>query len=587
MIKTNIQKLLLITTILLSLSFALDVQAGVLYVKPGGTGDGISWAEAFGDPQKAIELAADNPDYSEVWVAAGTYKPRGHPNGTYKPRDVHFSLRNGVTVYGGFAGIESDLSQRDIKAYETIFSGNIGFEDNNGDNAHHVFYHHEGTGLNESAVLDGVTITAGNADGGTPPDSRDGRGGGIHNVGGHPTLINVTISGNKALYSGGGIYSRSSNLTLKNVIIINNKTGSHGHGGGIYIDLGSPFLSNVKIIDNQAQWDGGGIYNRNSNPTLKNVTINNNTASRHGGGIVNTWVNPVLENVTISGNQASLGGGIYNFKSNPTLTNITISNNSSDEGGGIYNEDNSNPSIVNATINSNSADYGGGVLNLDSSPKIQNSILWGNNAREFGNEYINTGTSEPDISWSIIQGGYPDGNNIIAEDPFLNPLADNGGFTKTHSIPKHSPAYAIPQGAGAKDWNESPNEDQREMPRATIGYRAIGAYEEFESGSIKINIEPADALASGAQWRRTDSYSWQDSGYVENVAVGEYEVEFKRIDGWDEPDNIDITVSEGENFESVVVYEQIGENDDDDVETDESSSSGCFIDTLKIGSSGQ
>ncbi len=41
----------------------------MLYVKPGGTGDGSSWEAALGDPQDAIEAAAVDPDITQVWVA--------------------------------------------------------------------------------------------------------------------------------------------------------------------------------------------------------------------------------------------------------------------------------------------------------------------------------------------------------------------------------------------------------------------------------------------------------------------------------------------------------------------------------------
>ncbi|WP_052507241.1 right-handed parallel beta-helix repeat-containing protein [Desulfonatronovibrio magnus] len=507
---------------------AIPAYSGVLYVTEDGTGDGTSWANAFGDPQEAIELAAVDDRYSQVWVAAGTYLPTGHPNSTFRTREVHFSLRNGVTVYGGFIGNETKLEERDFEANETIFSGDIGVEGDDSDNTYHVFYHPEATEMNETAILDGAIVTNSSYSGFYNNKSNPNlinviinmnKGGGIYNISSNPILTNVTISNNSNISRGGGMYNSNSNPTLKNVIITDNEAS--GMGGGIYNSDSNPTLINVIISNNSSNSEGGGIYNYSSDPTLTKVTIrennalsgggiynlysnhiltnvivNGNEVSNNGGGIYNSSCNPTLINVTISNNKASIsGGGIYNgprpvwqaSPSNPTMTNVTISNNHAEEGGGIFNTRNSNPILMNTTITNNSATYGGGMLNEDSNPVIKNSIFWGNSATGSGDEHINAGTSSPEVSWSIFAGGYPDGTNIITDDPLLQPLADNGGFTKTHAIPSDSPAYAIPESAGDGDWNDAPYIDQRGMLRATSGYRAIGSYEDADPDEEKQN----------------------------------------------------------------------------------------------------
>ena len=71
--------------------------------------------------------------------------------GTYRlgaDRSVSFALRPGVRVFGGYAGGED--AGRDPAKYATVFDGN---------GAYHVVIGAEG------AVLDGVTITGGRADG--------------------------------------------------------------------------------------------------------------------------------------------------------------------------------------------------------------------------------------------------------------------------------------------------------------------------------------------------------------------------------------------------------------------------------------
>ena len=69
--------------------------------------------------------------------------------------------KNGVKIYGGFWGSETDFSQRDFELHETILSGNIGLPQG-ADNSYHVLY---GEGLDSTTVLDGFVITKGNANG--------------------------------------------------------------------------------------------------------------------------------------------------------------------------------------------------------------------------------------------------------------------------------------------------------------------------------------------------------------------------------------------------------------------------------------
>jgi hypothetical protein len=251
--------------------------AGVIYVKPGGNGDGSSWANAR-DLAPALATATNG---DELWVAAGRYTPtvRSDPA---DPRSATFQLQDGVAIYGGFAGNETARDQRAWLSNVVTLSGDLNGDDgpdfaNNDENSYHVV-----SGAN-NATLDGVTITAGNA-------SRDwpnllGFGGGMSNAYSSPTLSNVTISGNRADHGGGGMYNRTS----------------------------SPTLSNVTISGNYANYTGGGMYNYESSPTLSNVTISGNHANNTGGGMYNFFnSSPTLHNSIIWGNTAALGPAIDN-----------------------------------------------------------------------------------------------------------------------------------------------------------------------------------------------------------------------------------------------------------------------------------
>ncbi len=277
--------ILLVLAILAS-SLALPVvpaqAASIIHVKPAGIGDGSSWDNAA-SLQDALTTGGLVTAFSgdEVWVAAGQYTP-----GT--SRSHSFVLKDGVAVYGGFAGSEISRNQRDWYRNESILSGDIGTPGDMGDNSYHVV---TGSGTGVTTILDGFTITGGHAENGYP----DGFGGGLFIDEGAPTLTNVVISGNRANY-----------------------------GGGLFIDEGAPTLTNVVISGNRANY---------------------------GGGMANTLSSPECVNVTVSGNQAQFGSGMYNdLSSSPVIRNSIIWGNGASDELQISNEDNSVPTYTYSLV---------------------------------------------------------------------------------------------------------------------------------------------------------------------------------------------------------------------------------------------
>src|SRR5688572_20092345 len=83
-----------------------------------GANTGDDWPNALNSLQEALLLAFPN---DELWVARGTYRPTDTDD-----RTISFELLDGMTIYGGFAGVETELEDRDIIANPTILSGDIG-----------------------------------------------------------------------------------------------------------------------------------------------------------------------------------------------------------------------------------------------------------------------------------------------------------------------------------------------------------------------------------------------------------------------------------------------------------------------------
>ncbi|MBL4660056.1 MAG: hypothetical protein JKY19_06850, partial [Alcanivoracaceae bacterium] len=91
---------------------------------PGG--DGRSWASAFNHLQYALDASLL---INEIWVAAGIYYPDDGGGQSNNDRLASFTLIDGVSIYGGFNGTETQLDQRDPELNVTVLSGDIEQDD--------------------------------------------------------------------------------------------------------------------------------------------------------------------------------------------------------------------------------------------------------------------------------------------------------------------------------------------------------------------------------------------------------------------------------------------------------------------------
>ncbi|MBP7934137.1 MAG: hypothetical protein KA354_05755 [Phycisphaerae bacterium] len=283
-----------------------------------GAGNGATWHDAFTELQSA--LAAAQPG-DEIWVAAGVYRPDVHPatGGHTGDRSLSFRLKVGVGVYGGFDGTESVRSTRNPLKNRTFLSGDLNGDDHAGgdprENSLHVVV---ADGVDATAVLDGVIITAGNAD--LPSSGNDphtDRGGGmlLPSAGSKPTLLGCVFLRNRAGCQGGGLFIRGSSPELKGCVFRGNVAIDElAHGGGLCNFAGSnPRITGCWFVDNEAGASGGGMSNLDSSPTLVNCTFTGNSAGgTPGGGAI--FINQIPQDAKTSlwncicwGNMASDG----------------------------------------------------------------------------------------------------------------------------------------------------------------------------------------------------------------------------------------------------------------------------------------
>ena len=412
----------------------------VIYVAKTGSdaNDGLSWATAKVTVWAGTGAAKAG---DEVWVAAGTYVEC-------------VLLTSGAALYGGFAGHETDLAQRDWRANATILDGNArgsvvtlpsgassatridGFIIRNGkaENGGGIR-----CGDNSSPTISNNTITNNNA--------YPGYGGGIYCSYRFPTITSNTITGNSAYYGGGGVYCSNSSPTIANNTITDNSTysgGSPSRGGGVGCSGGSPTIINNTITSNRSYEKGGGISCYYSSATITHNTITGNSAYGiygGGGGIRCEGASPTIANNKITGNSASRDGGGISCSGSATMANNTIAGNNALSGGGLYCS--GSPTITNTIVafNSSGIDVYSGSGSV--APVLRYNCVHGNTGHDYSGVTDPTGI-DGNISADPRLAHTSYGNAHIQPD---SPCKDAGDDTQVQADGRDIDGQARIQGA--------------------------------------------------------------------------------------------------------------------------------------------
>ena len=227
--------------------------------------------------------------------------------------------------------------------------------------------------------------------------------------------------------------------------------------------------------------EGGGILNAGA-LMLIDCAVTDNLANG-GGGIMNTGLLE-MTGCTISGNHANFdGGGLYNLGNGIAhLTNCTFSANAGTSSGittAAGSGQTATTTLTNCTLTAHASgtstirniNLGAGVNVIT---QLRNTLVAGNNGTNFHIDAGTTLTSRGGNFDSDGSSGFTDGLKGTAQfklNAYLGPLADNGGFTKTHALAPYSPAINTGVATSA------PFTDQRGFARPYGGAVDIGAYE--------------------------------------------------------------------------------------------------------------
>jgi hypothetical protein len=353
----------LLPAIVLPLALAAASDAATRYVSANlttGTGDGTSWENAYRGPQGLYQAMAASLSGDQIWVAAGTYKA------STSSRTVSHVIKAGVATYGGFAGGETSLDQRDFDANLCIVSGDLLGNDTSAastrtDNSYHVLTATTGT----TGVFDGFEVRAG--------------------------------------------YANSS---------ANNDRGA----GIICLASQSPTVRNCRFIDNRCTFGGGAGYVNGSAPKFIACDFEANQGGTYGGAFDCAGAGQVtFQDCTFKDNLAARAGALEFFQSQPRVTNcLFVGNRATGSGGGgaIWLGSSAAAVIRNVTVIGNFATVtSAGIYNTGGSSSVANSVVWGNTGpgttADNGVRSVGGTTS---VTYSCVQG-ITSGTGNIAVDP--------------------------------------------------------------------------------------------------------------------------------------------------------------------------
>lgn len=310
-----------------------------------------------------------------------------------------------------------------------------------------------------------------------------GSGGGLFNAGGTVTVRRTEFRENQARGSGGAVEEAAAapptGVPSRYVAVLMrlNRAGADtvagiGDGGAFHLTGAADVeVDSSTVSANTATRDGGAFWAAGGGRLIVNASsVEENAAVRGGAAFFSTAGEGVVAffRSLIAGNTASVaGGGVFSDGGRGGVQISTLSGNRAPRGGGLFNAGGS-VTVIDATVAGNVATVSGGGLafaGAGNQTAMSNSILADNVAPTGADCFGYLLTLGPNLIET--PEGCGASATISGVDPGLQPLADNGGATRTHALTAASPAARAGQ-------TTSPF-DQRGYTRDAP--QSIGAYE--------------------------------------------------------------------------------------------------------------
>lgn len=464
-------------TMTADLSCAATFQVPTIYYVDAdamGMATGDSWADAFTSPQDALAVALDG---DQIWVAEGVYTPA-----TSVPSadpTVTFELVDGVEVYGGFAGTESTLAERDTAAHVTILSGDIGGDDTNtdgnsiaetwsdiqGTNAYHVV---TAAGTSADTVLDGLVITAGYASGAGNPD---GRGAAVFcDTGGSPTFVDLTVIGNRTS-------DRAALAACESMVTSSRFEANYSDGVAAVANEGGTFVDTV-FIGNESVSQAPVFYlGIDDMLTLTRCKVLGNVTN--GAGSIRVFRATVdFDDVLFSGNSSRDGAAIHftGTSGGGTLTNVTVSGNIGSRYGAVYMASSGSLTVENSILWNNQDQSGTGTLDSalydagTGSVTVYSSILQA------------SGGSDAWSAGAIVDGG----GNLDVDPQFIDPLDPSAAPSSDGDFHLKAGSLALDAGDDSLVTSSTDLDGENRIQDAAVD---LGPFEGAEGADLSITLD--------------------------------------------------------------------------------------------------
>ncbi len=334
-----------------------------------GAGTGVTWVDAYTDLQDALVAATGaGGNVRDIWVASGVYTPDWGTG----DRRARFDLPGGVALYGGFAGGETDLSQRDPALNLTVLSGDLLGDDapngeNNDDNSFRVV---KVGSLGVDATIDGLTISGGFTRG-LPPNGR-----------GFPNYLPR---------GGPAIFSTSRRLAVTNCAIVGNT--SSFEAGAVYCLGGTPRLINCRFEANSVEAQhavsgGAALTTVATNTVVDGCVFVDNHSGTWGGAIGGEFDNISISNSVFVANTSPYGGAFAGWEGTAAVTNCLFSGNTSSAGTGGIVHDYGSLAVAGTTFAGNAGRYGAAVSFSHGDLALLNCVLWDDETAQNQGEFV-------------------------------------------------------------------------------------------------------------------------------------------------------------------------------------------------------
>nr|WP_294936310.1 T9SS type A sorting domain-containing protein [uncultured Flavobacterium sp.] len=316
-------------------SLFLESSLTRFYVNAGATGanNGSSWANAYTSLQSALSAVTSQ----DIWIAAGIYKPHA------SDRNASFAIPSGITVYGGFNGTETQLSQRNWRVNQTVLSGDLLGNDDatlsfsntlRDDNSYHLVKANA-----NNITLDGLVFSNAHANGTATADKSGAavvKAANVANI----TVKNCVFRNNVSLNAAAGIFGEynttaTSSLNVQNCEFKDNlatyATSCYAYTNAnitLNVAVYNSLFENNKATDNgtaKGYAGSAGWFRAYNAPSTVNATLTNNTYVNN----LDTGTNAALVNRATIGFEkrgtAIMNGEINNcvFWNNKELSNAT------------------------------------------------------------------------------------------------------------------------------------------------------------------------------------------------------------------------------------------------------------------------